>query len=1281
VAISPDIESGPFIGNGAQTAFPFSFTAITPAEVAVELDDVSQSAGFTVTLADVGGTVTFAMAPAAGARITLRSRPDYLQDSAFENEGAYNLATVNTINRRQTVRALVTRDQAERAVKAPGGDGTDMTLPIAAARADKLLGFGAIGDGAPPAVFDISANALETLAGANGDIVLLADNIGSIDSVAANLSGSNTIGTVATNIANVDAVGGAIAAVGAVAGDLTPINAVAGNATNINAVAGNATNINAVASNATNVSAVATISGNVTQVANDHAALVAVANDLANLDAVATNLPAVNAVVAAAVTLGVFPNSANVGGNIPKGAISFSFTGGSGGTNSVNNVATFTGGTLTYNPQILYDVVGGAVTNVRMLFGGLYIGSSTPAMPTVVLANGGSGTVTLAQGRYYVAGQGYWASSVDGRTLDRIVNVSNTPALDVTVPSITAASVIGDLQNAAGRRNLWPDPFHLDLNMAASMGFRSGLAGASTPFTFGGGVPSWIYSSATSQSPYPDGKVLTRPGTNVATPEINLFMARLGLVPGDIIEFSQEMAYAGSGSLSAGTVAQYAFYDGAGTIIGSAASLFTLSAGAGALTTTPKRFTSGAITVPAGATSMRLTYSLWGGSPIEIYSTWLHKGATLPKPIDRLLPPDLIDRFRAIEASDPTANNILLKQYVATATTLVVGGSGLNTFAANNGMGSNFVTAGIPAGGFNAIQQIFNWASATNGPARIYAQIRTAAVGGNACNGRLVAEGWIGTDPNSLTSGLQSILLYDVVTGLPRTIQAADVDLLGRYSVIYFGVKADGSYASQMYVNYGAVPDGDPTFPGFYIINSPVGLGAASLLDAAPAHAWAGNRVLLTTPTVFYSPAPTFSGNVAASLDQVPALEMLPQRIWNVVGMETWCYFAGMQHRSVSRTNFYASFTYAGTYPTNPSGQFEEGVCIKEVSAGTKTLTISASIGATLYSTKSTSVKTAANTAGAGMTARVLGLGSSLMQNAGLQSNLLALVADTTINPGGAATGLNIVNVGTIGSAPNKNEGRSGQSIGIYFSPGDVFYNPGTSTFDFAYYVANSLAGVPPTHVVLGDPFWSVASAASDGAAAIGAAGCVALIEQMITSIAAYNTANTTTIKTIVWFPPVQPEFGQDGEPRSLTSISQHQRNRNLKEVAKLYAATFTTAREAALVYAAGFNVVGNSEVTNRYSWAPRGPGTRASISTTHGPYADYATMIAAANVINDGEILQVGTPTPVSYWVKQGTGVSGGFRSVCEIDGFARRIIDSTHGCPYREIAQQVFACIKNNP
>ena len=68
MAISPEIENGPFIGNGTQAAFAFTFTAITPAEVAVLVDGVVQPGGYTVALGEGGGTVTFAAPPPPVAR-------------------------------------------------------------------------------------------------------------------------------------------------------------------------------------------------------------------------------------------------------------------------------------------------------------------------------------------------------------------------------------------------------------------------------------------------------------------------------------------------------------------------------------------------------------------------------------------------------------------------------------------------------------------------------------------------------------------------------------------------------------------------------------------------------------------------------------------------------------------------------------------------------------------------------------------------------------------------------------------------------------------------------------------------------------------------------------------------------------------------------------------------------------------------------------------------------------------------------------------------------------
>jgi hypothetical protein len=173
VAINPDIENGPFIGNGAQAAFAFTFTAVTPAEVAVLLDGVVHSAGYTVALAEGGGTVTFATPPAAGARVLLRSSPDYLQDSVFENEGAYNLATINTINRRQAVRALVTKkrlDATSVAAADASADAAAVSAAAAAVAAVAAAGSASAASGAAGAAGTSAASAAGSAAAAAGSV-------------------------------------------------------------------------------------------------------------------------------------------------------------------------------------------------------------------------------------------------------------------------------------------------------------------------------------------------------------------------------------------------------------------------------------------------------------------------------------------------------------------------------------------------------------------------------------------------------------------------------------------------------------------------------------------------------------------------------------------------------------------------------------------------------------------------------------------------------------------------------------------------------------------------------------------------------------------------------------------------------------------------------------------------------------------------------------------------------------------------------------------------------
>lgn len=112
-AISSTITTDPYTGNGVTTAFPFDFSVATASELLVQVNGVTV-VSYTVALNENNtGTVTFAVAPAVAAVILLSSAPDFLQDTEFENEGAYNLDSVNRVNRRQSIRSNYLNRQVE----------------------------------------------------------------------------------------------------------------------------------------------------------------------------------------------------------------------------------------------------------------------------------------------------------------------------------------------------------------------------------------------------------------------------------------------------------------------------------------------------------------------------------------------------------------------------------------------------------------------------------------------------------------------------------------------------------------------------------------------------------------------------------------------------------------------------------------------------------------------------------------------------------------------------------------------------------------------------------------------------------------------------------------------------------------------------------------------------------------------------------------------------------------------------------------------------------------
>jgi hypothetical protein len=129
--VATNAFSGPFTPNGATVAFPFTFEAASADEVTVhrELDgfwSVVSPALYTVSLTGTApspGTVTFGVAPATDSGLLyIASDPDFTQDIAFTNNGAFLPAVHDEANDRADVRDIYLRGLLDRALLLPLGD-------------------------------------------------------------------------------------------------------------------------------------------------------------------------------------------------------------------------------------------------------------------------------------------------------------------------------------------------------------------------------------------------------------------------------------------------------------------------------------------------------------------------------------------------------------------------------------------------------------------------------------------------------------------------------------------------------------------------------------------------------------------------------------------------------------------------------------------------------------------------------------------------------------------------------------------------------------------------------------------------------------------------------------------------------------------------------------------------------------------------------------------------------------------------------------------------------
>jgi hypothetical protein len=255
--------------------YAFTFEILDQTDIAVYKGStlLTLTTDYTVTI-NLNGTGSVTLVATAGTdNITIVGAKNIQRTSDFTTGGDLFADTLNDELDNQTIFIQQVAETAERGLKAPVIDPTDinMTLPSKTARAGTFLAFDS------PSGNPIAGPSIASVG-------TVTQNIANINTVAADIANVNT---VATNIADVNTVAGISTDVSAVADIAADVTTLANGIVNIDAVANDITNINTVATNIASVNTVAGIDTEVTTVAGIDTEVTTVAGISADVSAVA----------------------------------------------------------------------------------------------------------------------------------------------------------------------------------------------------------------------------------------------------------------------------------------------------------------------------------------------------------------------------------------------------------------------------------------------------------------------------------------------------------------------------------------------------------------------------------------------------------------------------------------------------------------------------------------------------------------------------------------------------------------------------------------------------------------------------------------------------------------------------------------------------------------------------------------------------------------------------------------------------------------------------------
>jgi hypothetical protein len=138
------------IGNGVTTAFAYGFKLLDESDIVVSVDGVEKTLDIDFSIAGVGvesgGTVTFAVAPAALSEVALVRQVALNRLTDYQYAGDFESPTVNRDFDRLVMMLQDSGLALANTIRLPPGDASDGVLPSASNRALKGLAFDADGN-------------------------------------------------------------------------------------------------------------------------------------------------------------------------------------------------------------------------------------------------------------------------------------------------------------------------------------------------------------------------------------------------------------------------------------------------------------------------------------------------------------------------------------------------------------------------------------------------------------------------------------------------------------------------------------------------------------------------------------------------------------------------------------------------------------------------------------------------------------------------------------------------------------------------------------------------------------------------------------------------------------------------------------------------------------------------------------------------------------------------------------------------------------------------------